>query len=650
MLKNIITGVWIIAFCLLFLPHYAAAQEHYSIKSPDGQIEVEFWVSEKGEARYRLLKGGEEVLEPSEMGLVRRDMDFSAKLQLEDAGDITEVREEYTLAKGKRLHRSYRAHRRTFHISNDWGHPMDIIFEVSNDGAAFRYHFPGGTAENRVIIEERSSFNFPASALAWLEPLENVNTGFARSNPSYEMYYKKKIAVGVEAPYKAGWAYPALFKSNGSWVLITETGLTEHYAGTRLRPRSPKGEYRIGFPMPGETTAGGALYPRSELPWTTPWRVVTVGSLTTIIESTHGTDLAKPAAEKDYSFVVPGHASWSWALLKDRSVNYDTQKKFIDYAAEMGWEYTLVDVNWDTNIGYDRIAELADYAAQKGIGLFLWYNSAGDWNRTPYHPRSRLLTHERRVREFRRLRRIGIRGIKVDFFGGDSQSMMNYYQDLFRDAARFGLMVNCHGSTLPRGWHRTYPNLMTMEAVKGFEFLTFQQVNANRAASTAAMLPFARNVYDPMDFTPMVFSKIPNIDRVTRNGLELAESVIFLSALQHFAETPEGMKNVPGYVKKFLRSLPTIWQDSRFLAGYPGRHIALARKGEGRWYIAGLNGEEETKTLSLDLSFLPEDAKLQLITDGKDRFSFVRQMLQLPSDGQLEVEMKGNGGFVITSE
>lgn len=624
-----------------------AQAQSLTVESPGGNIVTEFWI-EEGNAHYRVLHEGSEIIEESRLGLVRRDMDFSKNLELKVATPPAEIEQQYTLAKGKRMHRTYRANQRTVRLLNEWGHPFEIEFQVADEGIAFRYHFPGGTDTERKISNEQTSFNFPSSATAWLEPLENVNTGFARSNPSYEMYYEKEISVGIEAPYEAGWAFPALFRSGESWILITETGLTDNYSGTRLQQGSPEGEYSIGFPQQGETTADGVLYPHSKLPWTTPWRVLTIGTLQTIIESTHATDLAAPAVEGDYSFVRPGHASWSWAILKDNSVNYDTQKEFIDYAAGMNWEYTLVDVNWDTNIGYERIAELAEYASGKGVGLFLWYNSAGSWNETPYHPRDRLLTHESRVKEFRRLRDMGIKGIKVDFFAGDGQSMMQYYQDLFRDAAQFGLMVNTHGSTIPRGWHRTYPNLMTMEAVKGFEFLTFEQSNAEHGASTAAMLPFTRNATDPMDFTPMVFSEIPDIDRVTRNGLELAESVIFLSALQHFAEIPEGMYETPAYVRAFLRELPVVWEDTKFITGHPAKEIVLARKGEDRWYIAGLNGENESKTLTLDLSFLPDDARLQMVTGGSDKFSFAQDSISVPTDGIIQVEVAGNDGFVMT--
>lgn len=644
---NLYSRYKLCSILLLLATTKAFAQQHHSISSPDGKIVTEFWVSAKGEAYYRILYGGKEVLEASELGIIRRDFDFSQNLKLEKVSNVTTVKERYRLSKGKRLHRFYIANRQVFHLGNGWGHKMNIIFQVSNDGVAFWYYFSGATANKRMIVEEITSFNFPAEAKAWLEPLANAKTGFGKSNPSYEEDYKQNIAVGTPAPYKAGWAYPALFRSRGTWVLITETGLTHNYSGTRLRQNSPNGEYRVGFPQPGEVIPGGFLKPHSTLPWKTPWRVLTIGSLETIIESTHATDLADPAVEMDTSFVDPGHVAWSWAMLKDASVNYETQKKFIDFAAEMNWEYCLIDVNWDTNIGYEKIAQLADYAASKGIGLFLWYNSAGGWNEVAYHPRNQLLTHESRVKEFRRLQKMGIRGIKVDFFGGDGQSMMKYYQDILIDAARFGLMVNFHGSTIPRGWQRTYPNLMTMEAVKGFEFLTFTQESANQAATHAAMLLYTRNAFAPMDFTPMVFGEIPGIERVTTNGLQLAESIIFLSSIQHFAVTPKVMSEVPGYVKKFVQDIPVVWNDTQFIKGFPGRLVILARRSGEAWYVAGLNGENRAKSIQIELPFIPSDQEGTLITGGDDKFSFEKEVVTVGSDHKLEIRLKGNDGFVI---
>ncbi|MFP5391504.1 MAG: glycoside hydrolase family 97 catalytic domain-containing protein, partial [Gammaproteobacteria bacterium] len=280
----------------------------------------------------------------------------------------------------------------------------------------------------------------------------------------------------------------------------------------------------------------------------------------------------------------------------------------------------------------------------KGVGLILWYNSAGDWNDTEYTPRNRMLTHASRVEEFARLREMGIKGVKIDFFGGDSAPMIRYYTEILKDAADAGILVNFHGSTLPRGWQRTYPNLMTMEAIRGFEFATFEQANQDQVARHAAMAPFARNLFDPMDFTPLVLGDIPNIERRTRNGFELAQSVLFLSGIQHFAETPEGMASAPEFVRAFLRELPRSWDDSRFLTGYPGSHVAVARRAGRRWYVAGLNADDAPRIFELDLRFVGT-ARGVMIGDGEGMRELTRSEL---AAGKVRVAVKAKGGFVLT--
>ena len=267
------------------------------------------------------------------------------------------------------------------------------------------------------------------------------------------------------------------------------------------------------------------------------------------------------------------------------------QKQFIDYAADMHWKYCLIDAEWHKQIGEEKIKDLADYAKTKNVGMILWYNSAGDWNTTPQGPRDKMLTHESRVKEFEKLKAMGIAGLKIDFFGGDGQSMMAYYHDIMEDAEPFGLSLNFHGATLPRGWQRTYPHLMTMEAIRGMEFITFEQGNADQAPTHMATIPFTRNVFDPMDFTPMALNNIPNIKRRTTSGFELATAILFTSGIQHFAEIPQGMAKTPDYVKDFLK-WPAVWDDIQFLDGYPGKFVVLARKGDGRWYLAGINADK----------------------------------------------------------
>jgi hypothetical protein len=467
-------------------------------------------------------------------------------------------------------------------------------------------------------------------------------------NPCYEEFYEKEIPVGTPSPM-AGWVYPALFRSGETWLLVSEGSLPRNYCGTRLRAESPGGEYLVGFPDPRENFQGGAVNPESTLPWLTPWRIIAVGSLKTIAESTLGTDLADPPAHPMDMTGKPGKASWSWPLLGDSQTVYDVQKRFIDYAAGMGWHYTLIDAGWDKQIGYDRMKELVDYARSKGVGILLWYNSAGDWNTAPQTPRDRMLTHESRVTEFDRLKQMGVAGLKIDFFGGDGQSVIQYYLDILHDAAPYGFLMNFHGATLPRGWQRTYPQLMTMEGVRGLEYMTFTQEGADREPTHAAMLPFTRNVFDPMDFTPMALDRINNrVQRRTTSAFELALSVLFTSGIQHYAEIPEGMAKAPDYVRDFLKGVPAVWDDTKFLDGFPGKWVVLARRGEGCWYVAGINGEATGKTLALDLGELSVRDSGTLITDGEGgNLSFQQEKVRLTSDGKLKVTLQPRGGFVM---
>jgi hypothetical protein len=317
----------------------------------------------------------------------------------------------------------------------------------------------------------------------------------------------------------------------------------------------------------------------------------------------------------------------------------------------MHWQYCLIDADWDRKIGYDSAQLLAAYAKTKNIGIWLWYNSSGDWNTTPYSPKSKLLTHEARIKEFSRLQQMGIKGVKVDFFGGDGQSMINYYIDIMEDAATCGLMVNFHGATLPRGWERTYPNLMTMEAIKGLEMVTFEQKNADAEPTHCAMQPFTRNAFDPMDFTPLSLYKIPRINRKTTAGFELALSVVFTSGVQHFAEGPTGMVHVPLFAKDYLREVPVYWDDTKLIDGYPGKLVVIARRSGKRWYVAGINGEDTEKTLSLDLSFLKnKKGTIIMDGDGTQDVSLNKEVLAIPATGTTPVTLKGNGGFVAVFE
>lgn len=622
------------------------AQTKYEISSPDQSLKVNVILKDK-QLFYQVNRNGAEVLNTSTLGLVSTDADFSKNLSLLSVSKSETVKDTYTLKNAKRLINNYAASKRVIHLENGDKKKLDVIFQVSNDGIAFRYYFPDRDTKTSKLSAEKTSFHFFKSSKAWMQPMSVAKTGWESTNPSYEEYYKKEINIGTPAPTDAGWVYPALFNYKDTWLLVSETGLDGNYCATRLKQNSPDGNYEVGFPDQREAFTGQNVNPESTLPWYTPWRIIAIGSLKTVTESTLGTDLAYPAK----SNINPdqfqlGKASWSWIILKDNSIKYDVQKKYIDFAADMKWEFCLIDVNWDTTIGFPKMQELADYAKSKNVGLILWYNSAGAWNTVKYTPKNKLNVRESRLQEFAMLKKMGIKGIKVDFFGGDGQSMIKYYLEIFEDAAKFGLSVNCHGATLPRGWQRTYPNLVTMESIKGMEFITFEQENANEEPAHATTIPFTRNVFDPMDFTPMSLNKLPNINLKTTSTFELALPILFHSGVQHLAETPEGMAKVPAFVKTFLQEFPASWTDTKLIDGYPGKFVVMARKAGNKWYIAGINGENTAKEVAFDSAKFGKKAKL--IVDGKEDQSFVQSKLNTYT--KTKVNMKPYGGFVLVVE
>lgn len=618
----------------------------FTIKSPNQKITVQFWLTAAGEPVYSISHSDVIILKQSKLGLTRSDDDFSKNLSLDSVSNESFISEKYTLLHGKRLNCHYIGNKRIFYLTNANAKPIQIIFQVSNDGVAFRYYFPEKTDKKVKIFKELSSFHFDTSARAFLQPCPDARTGWCFTQPSYEEYYQIDIPVGTVAPNQAGWVMPALFKSGDFWISITETAVDTNYCGSRLSQFSPDGEYSIQFPQPQECRNNEPYLPESVLPWYTPWRIIAISeNLAKLVESTLGTDLANPSRYDVSSWLTPGIASWSWVILKDEATVYEVQRRYIDFAASMNWNYCLIDAFWDAKIGYGKIKELADYAKTKNVKILLWYNSAGDWNTTTLSPRDKMLTRESRINEFQKLKDMGIAGIKVDFFGGDGQSMMKYYIDILKDAAKYNLAVNFHGCAFPRGWHRTYPNLVSMEGIRGEEYVTFAQYFADNQPWHCTVLPFTRNLFDPMDFTPVNFSGIPNIQRRTTNGFEIALSILFTSGIQHIAETPEGMASQKDFVRDFMSNLPVSWDDVKFIDGYPGKFVVLARKKSNNWYIAGINGVNGEQPVVLNLSFIPTNSKAIIITDSDDGKELVQKNLTLSNP--IKITMLPYGGFAI---
>jgi hypothetical protein len=629
--------------------------------SPDGRIVVNVTVSD-GKPEYTVTLAGKPLLGKSRLGVVREDADFTAGLTTtanysKRVARLEKVEDRYQLATSKRRNSVYRANRRVLELQAAGGGRMDIEVQVSNDGFAFRYVFPETDAKVHKISREVSSFNFLPGTRGWLQPIAPARSGWNESNPSYEEYYERDIPVGQPSSLGGGWVFPALFRSSvgggDTWLLVSETGLRRNYCGSRLLAARRSSEYFIDFPGPLETSSDGAVTPESTLPWTTPWRLVVIGDLKTITESTLGTDLADPPV-KGFKTTAsgPGRAAWSWPLLGDDNTVVKVQKRFIDYAAEMGWEYTLVDSAWDRQIGYDGLKELVEYGRPKNVKILIWYNSAGEWNTTPLTPRDRMFDPATRRAELQKIKDLGVAGVKVDFFAGDAQSTIAYYHDILEDTARIGLAANFHGATLPRGWQRTYPNLMTMESVRGLEFNTFEQRNAEESPTHDAMLPFTRNVFDPMDFTPVVLDRLNNIvERRTSAAFELATSVLFTSGIQHFAEIPQGMAKAPVYVRDFLKRVPVVWDDIRYIDGFPGQFVVMARRAGKTWYVAGVNADRQPRKVKIDLKSLGVAKQGTLITDGIDFLGFKSEPFPLEKGvTSEEITMRPRGGFVLTLE
>lgn len=626
------------------------AQQVAKLQSPDKSIVLNVFLSASGEVQYNVLKSGIDVIHLSALGVSMKGHDFVKGLQLVTTSKAEKITESYQTKNAKKSSILYQANQLIISFVNDEKKEMDIIFRLSNDGVAFRYSFPW-VKNNETIVKEYSSFSFDKKARAWLQPMSEAKTGFEHCHPSYEEHYLQDIAVGTAAPLKSGWVYPALFKTDDIWVLITEAALDGTYCGTRLVNDTASPVYSIGFADPREVFTGGGYLPESNKPWLTPWRIIAIGSLKTIAASTLGTDLAPAPALKDVSFAKPGKASWSWINSKDDNITFNEQKKYIDYAYDMHWQYCLIDADWDTKIGYDKVAELSAYAKQKHVGLLLWYNSAGDWNTIKYHPKDVLLTKAGREKEFSRLQAMGIKGVKIDFFGGDGRSMIQYYIDILNDAAKYGLLVNFHGATLPRGWEKTYPHLMTAEAIYGMEMVTFDQHAADVEANHCAMLPFTRNAFDPMDFTPMNLTGLTssNCTRKTTPAFELALSVLFLSGIQHYAQSPEGMMKVPDDVKSFLRELPDNWDDVKFLEGYPGKYVVIARRSGKRWYIAGINGDKNERSVRLDMTPFKK-SRATIFKDGTGSELFSKTVINASKQEKVDLTLRANGGFVLVLE
>lgn len=624
-----------------------------TVTSPNGKVAVILELIEGGQPCYRVLYEGE-VLERSALGLKTNIGDFTQGLVLKE---ITQkaVSDTYQLRNIKQSCVDYEATEgvATYALKDKPEMPvMDIIFRVSDRDVAFRYRIlPQKETRVCVVTEEASAFALPEGTTSFLCPQSKPMGGFARTSPSYETPYTCDEPVGKNG-WGEGYTFPCLFKTaQNQWVLISETGTDGGYVGCRLL-NEQGGTYRIGFPQAGELNGAGATSAAVALPCETPWRTITVGPLANIVETTVAFDLVQPKYKASQEYVY-GKGSWSWIIGMDPSCNFDEQKRYIDFSAVMGYQSVLIDAFWDQQIGYEKIAELARYGKEKGVGIFLWYNSNGAWNDAFQTPIGKMNNSRIRREEMRWMQENGIRGIKVDFFGGDKQPMMQLYEDILSDANDYGLLCIFHGCTLPRGWERMYPNYAASEAVLASENLHFGQGACDAEAYNACIHPFVRNTVGSMDFGGSALNKRYSADnqhgttRRTSDVFALAVAVLFQSAVQHFALAPNNLDDAPAWAIDFMKNVPTTWEEVKFIDGYPGKYVILARKSGGCWYVVGINAGKETLKKTITLPMFAAGSTLQLYNDDAQLNGSVKTIKQNKRQ-QLTVVIPCNGGLVVT--
>ena len=549
------------------------------------------------------------------------------------------VKADYRMLEGKRLHctnvaREYQA---------PIGHDAKIVMRLYNDGIAFRYEYTN--LQNIKVPEEQTNYIIPEGMKRWMLQWSDGYEGFFPMSTTAEV--KTLGGFGgsmVQKDINTHWGYPLLLEASpdpseggGIFALITEANIERRQSASSL---FNKGEVFSVKQDQNELLLSGD--------WHTPWRVVIIGTLADIVESTLVTDVSKPTQYQDVSWIKPGVVSWIYWAYNHGSNDFNIIKKYVDMAVTLKLPYVLIDAEWDemdkvaANEG-KTIEDAVRYAVSKGVKPLIWYNSSVGWVNGAPGPKYRLNKAEDLEKEFAWCEKIGVAGVKIDFFSGDNQMNMDYCQDLLESAARHHLLVNFHGAPIPRGWQRTYPNLLSTEGVYGAEWYNNVPHFTKKAASHNATLPYTRNVIGPMDYTPCAFSDSQH-PHITSLGHELALTVLYESGLQHLADRPESFLAQPQEVQDFLGQLPTVWDETRYVSGYPGESAVLARRSGNTWYVAGINGQDELQVLPTKLGFVGKKWKnVQVFADDASGQWQINNTKKLPA----EMTCQPRGGFVL---
>ena len=630
------------------------AAQDVVVKGPDGKLQLAGFAQNETKPCYSVSYNGQTMLEKSPLGMDTNIGDFTKNLKL--AGhSVDKIDTVYRQTRIKVSEVHYRANELTCHFENEKGQKLGVVFRVSDHDVAFRYTLPhqGGRA-SVTVNEEKTGFRFPEQTTTFLCPQSDAMIGWKRTKPSYEEEYKADAPMSERSQYGHGYTFPCLFRvGDAGWVLVSETGVDSRYCGSRLSDVSEGNLYTVAFPMAEENNGNGTVAPAFALPGATPWRTITVGdNLKPIVETTVPWDVVSPLYETKHEYRF-GRGTWSWILWQDGSINYDDQVRYIDLASVMGYEYVLIDNWWDTRIGHQRMKSLVEYARSKGVELFLWYSSSGYWNDIEQGPVNRMDNAIIRKREMRWLQSLGVKGIKVDFFGGDKQETMRLYEDILSDADDHGLMVIFHGCTLPRGWERMYPNYVGSEAVLASENMVFNQHFCDEEAFNTCLHPFIRNTVGSMEFGGCFLNKRLNRNndggttRWTTDVFQLATTVLFQNPVQNFALAPNNLNDVPAVCMDFMKQVPATWDETRFVDGYPGKYVVLARRHGDIWYLAAVNAGKEPLKLKLDLDMFAGKTVALYKDDKKEEPQLTS--LKVKENGKVQLEIRSQGGAVLVA-
>ncbi len=626
---------------LFFITVSPVLSQKVTVKSPNNKNSVDLFCLQNGNTGNWYLKVSysnenetSEAIPKIDLGISREDQDFFKELTFLKAGKPVFIKEEYTALHGKRLQRSNSANEIVVFFENPSKAKINLIIRAYNDGIAFRYEFPEKEG-SFVVKDEFTAYTIPGDNQRWLEKWNRANEGF--------------YSAMSDDNTQQEWGYPALFNSpeNDCWYLIHEADVNRNYCGTKLSNISEKSEYKLTFPDPRDGNGLGETQPTITLPWKSPWRVIILGSLADIVESTLIDDVSSPSVIEEPDWIKPGVASWNYWSSNHGTQDFQIVCSFADLAAAMNWPYTLLDWEWDSMSNGGNLEDALEYIHSLGVKPLIWYNSGGPHTGVTSTPRDRMLTHENRVEEFTKLKKLGVAGVKVDFFESEKQDMIKYYLDILEDAAQFEIMVYFHGCIVPRGWARTYPNLMTLEGVRGAEWYNNGPELTTAAPEHNNTLPYTRNVVGAMDYTPVTFTN-SQYAHITSYGHELALSVVFESGIQHMADRPDGYYQLPDAPRSFLKNVPAAWDDTKLLDGYPGRYTIIARRKGSEWYIGGINsGGRRERVQNLKFDFLPEgqNYKLTLIADGAYDTVFLTQYMVVDNSSSIDVKMLRRGGF-----